>query len=154
MPKRRQMARGCEPVLPLKMATRSASIAMIASSPRPEAKTASCEAGRRLQISERTGRAISLFQSLCSAAKNPKSSPQSDSKGSVVKVNITDTGAAPAHFPRHCVSWATSSLRRIGQHCVPSHGGNLPRLGARRKWRAPFCEAPRARCCTTCATFF
>jgi hypothetical protein len=24
---------------------------------------------------------------------------------------------------------------------MPSHGGNLPRLGARREWRAPFCEA-------------
>jgi hypothetical protein len=55
--------------------------------PRSETKTASCEGGRRLQIPERGGRAVGLFQSLFGAASASESCSKSRSEGSTVKVS-------------------------------------------------------------------
>jgi hypothetical protein len=53
---------------------------------RSETKTASCEGGRRLQIAERGGRAVGLFQSLFGAASASESCSKSRSEGSTVEV--------------------------------------------------------------------
>jgi hypothetical protein len=60
-----------------------------------ETKTASCEGGRRrLQIPERGGRAVGLFQSLFGAASAPERCSKSRSEGSTVKVSrLVELGA-------------------------------------------------------------
>ena len=55
---------------------------------RPKTKTAGCKEGCRLQIPERGGRAIGLFQSLCGPASGQSEScSKGRSKGSTAKMN-------------------------------------------------------------------
>src|SRR5438874_13331789 len=87
MPK--QKSRSCEVASRSKTDRRNGSIAMMVLSPRSETKTVSGEGGRRVQIPERGGLAVGLFQSLFGAASAAcsQSRSKSHSVGSTVKVS-------------------------------------------------------------------